>query len=167
MSPGPLLLPDGLTSQPAALLQVVDTLPVVALAQLVPHQPPHHDLHPLLADDGILGLLQARRVVVVDAVECGGDLGLLGQEGLGLGSRPAQVVCWSAERRSWVQSSNGVALLRTRDASIASEPIGTGSCHPELPGFMPQAATTKQDQAKGGLVLSNPLEIHSPPWHFL
>ena len=66
---------------------MVDSLPVVALAELLPYQTAHHDLDPLLPDDGILCLLEALGVLVVDAVECGSDLGLLGQKGLGFGSR--------------------------------------------------------------------------------
>lgn len=69
------------TSQMSALLQMVHALPVVALGQLLPHQATHHNSDPLLADDGILGLLQALRIIVVDAVESGRDGGLLGQEG--------------------------------------------------------------------------------------
>lgn len=75
------------TSQGAALLQVVHALAVVAFAQLFPHKPAHHDLHPLLPDDGILRLLQPLGVIVVDAVERGRHGGLLRQEGGGLGGR--------------------------------------------------------------------------------
>lgn len=71
----------------AALLQVVDALPVVALAHLLADQARHHGLDPLLADDGILGGLESGVVVVVDAVEGGRNLGLLREEGLGLGRR--------------------------------------------------------------------------------
>lgn len=76
-----------LTSQVAALFQVVDSFAVVAFAELLAHQSSHHDLHPLLPDDGVLGGLQRLVVVVVNAIERGRDLGLLGQESLGFGSR--------------------------------------------------------------------------------
>jgi hypothetical protein len=76
-----------LTSEVSALLQVVHALSVVALAQLLPHQPRHHALHPLLSDHGILRGLERFVVVVVDAVEGRGYCGLRGLEHLGLGSR--------------------------------------------------------------------------------
>ena len=79
------------TSQMSALLQMVHALPVVALGQLLPHQTTHHNSDPLLADDGILGLLQALRIIVVDAVKGGRDGGLLGQKGRRFGSRHC---CW-------------------------------------------------------------------------
>ena len=64
---------------------MVDALAVVALAQLVTDQARHHAADPLLADDGVLGLLERDGVVVVDAVEGGRDGGLLGEEGGRLG----------------------------------------------------------------------------------
>ena len=70
-----------------ALLQVVDALAVVAFRHLLPHQSSHHDVDPLLADDGILRLLQSLVVIVVDAVEGGRDGRLLSQESLGFGGR--------------------------------------------------------------------------------
>ena len=60
---------DRLTPQVTALLQMVDTLPVVALAHLFPDQPCHHALYPLLADHSILCGLKSLVVVVVDAVK--------------------------------------------------------------------------------------------------
>lgn len=66
---------------------MIHTLAVVTFAQLLSYQPPHHDLHPLFPDDGVLRLLQSLVVVVVDAVEGGRDGRLLGQEGFGFGSR--------------------------------------------------------------------------------
>jgi hypothetical protein len=66
---------------------MVDSLSIVAFAQLLSHQSAHHDLYPLLSDNGILRSLQCLVVLVVDSVECGRHLGLLGQESLGLGSR--------------------------------------------------------------------------------
>lgn len=76
----------------AALLQVVDALPVVALAQLLPDEPSHHDLHPLLPDDGVLGLLEALVVIKVDPFEGWWHGRLLGQESLGLGGRHCEVL---------------------------------------------------------------------------
>jgi hypothetical protein len=64
---------------------MVDALPVIALAELLPHEPRHHAPHPLLADDGILGGFQPRRVVVVDAGEGGRHGGLFGEEERGFG----------------------------------------------------------------------------------
>lgn len=64
-----MLLTRKLTSQVTALLQVVYALAVVALAQLLPHQPRHHALHPLLANDRVLRGFQRFVVIVVDAVE--------------------------------------------------------------------------------------------------
>ena len=77
---------DILTSQVSALLQVVDALSVVALAQLLPHQSRHHALHPLLSDHGVLRGLERFVVVVVDAVEGRGHRRLGRFEHLGLGS---------------------------------------------------------------------------------
>jgi hypothetical protein len=76
-----------LTSEVSALLQVVDALSVVALAQLFPHQPRHHALHPLLSDHGILRGFERFVVIVVDAVEGWGDCGLGCLEHGGLRSR--------------------------------------------------------------------------------
>jgi hypothetical protein len=73
------------TSQMATLLQMVDTLPPVAFAHLVPHQPRHHALDPLLPNNGILRSLERFVIVVVDALEGGSDLGLLREKEFGLG----------------------------------------------------------------------------------
>lgn len=70
-----------------AVLEVVHTLTVVALSQLLAHKSCHHGADPLLPDDGILGRLESLGIVVVDAVKGGSDGGLLGLELLGLGSR--------------------------------------------------------------------------------
>jgi hypothetical protein len=67
------------------LLQVIDPLPPVAFAHLVPHQPRHHALDPLLPDNSILCGLERFVVVVVDALKGGSDLGLLCEEEFGLG----------------------------------------------------------------------------------
>lgn len=69
------------------LLQVVDSLPPVALAHLLPDQPGHHTLNPLLANDSILRALQGNVVLVVDSIEGGRDLWLLGQKRSGLRCR--------------------------------------------------------------------------------
>jgi len=76
----------GPTSEMPALLQMIDTFPSVALAHLIPHQPRHHALDPLFANDGILCSLQGSIVFVVDALEGGRYLGLLCQEHVRLGS---------------------------------------------------------------------------------
>ena len=68
------------TSQVPALLQVVDSLPPVALAHLCPDQSGHHALNPLLTDDSVLCALQGNVVLVVDAVKGGRNLWLLSQE---------------------------------------------------------------------------------------
>jgi hypothetical protein len=73
------------TSQMTTLLQMVDPLPPVAFAHLVPHQPRHHALDPLLPNNGILRGLERFIVVVVDALEGGSDLGLLREEEFRLG----------------------------------------------------------------------------------
>jgi len=57
------------TSQHPTFLQMIDPFPVVALLQLVSHQPRHHILDPLFTDDCILCRLQSRCVLVVDTVE--------------------------------------------------------------------------------------------------
>lgn len=79
-----------LTSELAAVLQVVDALSYVALAQFLSNKPCHHSTDPLLADDGILGSLEGLGVVEIDAVEGGSDLGLLALEELGLGGRHSE-----------------------------------------------------------------------------
>jgi hypothetical protein len=76
-----------LTSQVAAVLQVVDALAQVALAQLLSDKAHHHGADPLFPDDGVLGGLEGLVVVVVHAVEGGGHLRLLRLEHLGFGGR--------------------------------------------------------------------------------
>lgn len=76
-----------LTSQMAAVLQVVDSLPDVALAQFLADDASHHGANPLFPNDGILGSLERLGIVKVDAVECGGHRGLLALEELGFGCR--------------------------------------------------------------------------------
>ena len=76
---------EDLTSQLPTLLQMIDPLSVITLPQLLPDQPRHHVLHPLLPEYGVLRGFQGWSIVVVDAIECGRDLGLLGEEGGGFG----------------------------------------------------------------------------------
>lgn len=64
---------------------------VIAFAKLLADQASHHDLHPLLANDGVLSLLQPLVVIVIDAIEGGRDGRLLGQEGGGFGCRHGDV----------------------------------------------------------------------------
>jgi len=64
---------------------MIDSLRPVALAHLLAHQPRHHALDPLLADDGVLSFFEGDLVVVVDVVEGGGDGGLFGEEEGGFG----------------------------------------------------------------------------------
>ena len=59
---------------------MIHTLSIVALSQLLPYQPSHHALDPLLSYDSVLCGFQARCVCVVDAVEGWGDFGLLCEE---------------------------------------------------------------------------------------
>lgn len=66
---------------------MIHALLIIALSQLLPHQPRHHRLDPLLADDRVSGIGNGDVVLEVDAVEGGRDRGLLGQEGGGFGSR--------------------------------------------------------------------------------
>lgn len=103
-----------LTSQRAALLQMVDALAVVTFAQLLPDKSSHHDMHPLLPDDGILGLLDALVVVEVDPFEGWWHGRLLGQESLGLGGRHCELPWkWTGVQstRCWMDG-----LLRGRRA---------------------------------------------------
>lgn len=71
----------------STLLQVVDPLPPVALAHLVPHQPRHHAPDPLLPDNSILRALERSVVLVVDTVKGWRNLGLFGKEEFGLWGR--------------------------------------------------------------------------------
>ena len=74
----------GLTSQLAALLEMVNSFPIIALLQFLADQPVHHAFHPLFFDYRVLRGFQSRCVVVINAVECWGHGRFLGQEGLGL-----------------------------------------------------------------------------------
>lgn len=64
---------------------MINPILVIALAHLLPDQPRHHDLDPLLPYDGILCRLDRALVVEVDAVEGWRDGGLLREEGRGFG----------------------------------------------------------------------------------
>lgn len=59
----------------------------ITLAHLLPDQPCHHRLNPLLPDNRILRRLESVLIVVVYAVECRRDFGLSGEEGGGFGRR--------------------------------------------------------------------------------
>lgn len=76
-----------LTSEVAAVFQMVDALANVALAQFLSDEAGHHGADPLLPDEGILGRLEGLGVVKVDAVEGGRDGRLVRLERLGLGGR--------------------------------------------------------------------------------
>jgi hypothetical protein len=76
-----------LTSEVAAVLEVVNTLTNIALVKLLANKSGHHSADPLFADEGILGSLERLGIIVVDAVEGRSDGRLLGLELLGLGSR--------------------------------------------------------------------------------
>lgn len=71
----------------AAVLEMVNTLTVVAFAQLLADKSEHHGAHPLLADDGVLCGLEGLGVVEVDAIEGGRDGRLVPLEALGLWRR--------------------------------------------------------------------------------
>lgn len=77
---------DKLTSQSTTLLQVVNALARIALAQLLADQAGHHAAHPLLADNCIAGVVHGNVVFEVDTLVGRGHGGLLGEEGGGLGS---------------------------------------------------------------------------------
>lgn len=80
------------TSVFSTLLKVVDTLSVVALAHLFSHQSSHHDLNPLFTNDSISGVCYSFTVAQIDTLERGRDSWLLSEEGLGLGSRHAELL---------------------------------------------------------------------------
>lgn len=83
---------EKLTSQKTTLLKVVHALALVALAQLLADQTGHHAAHPLLADDGVAGIVNGDVVFEVDALVGRRHGGLLGEEGGGLGSRHCGLV---------------------------------------------------------------------------
>jgi hypothetical protein len=66
---------------------MIDSLPVIALAQLLSNQSRHHTPDPLFPNDCILCLLQAGRIVVIDTIEGRRDFGFLCEESFGFGSR--------------------------------------------------------------------------------
>lgn len=67
----------------ATLLEMIDALALVALAQLLADKPGHHAADPLFADDGVAGVVQGDVVFEVDAVVGRGHGGLFGEEGFG------------------------------------------------------------------------------------
>lgn len=93
------------TSVLLALLQMINTLPPVALVHLIAHQARHHAANPLLAQNSILRSLERNIVVEVDALEGRGDLGLSGKESFGLGGRH----CGGVERGDFVGDVGVVA----------------------------------------------------------
>ena len=66
---------------------MVGALARIALAQFLADEPGHHAAHPLLADDGVAGVVDGDVVLEVDALVGRGHGGLLGEEGGGLGGR--------------------------------------------------------------------------------
>lgn len=74
-----------LTPQSTTLLKMIHPLPLVALAQFLPNKTGHHTAHPLLADDGVAGVVDGDVVFEVDALVGRGHGGFFGLEGGGLG----------------------------------------------------------------------------------
>lgn len=73
------------TSENTTLLEVVHALARIAFAQFLADQTCHHAADPLLADNGVAGVVDCDIVLEVDAVVGRGDGGLFGEEGGGLG----------------------------------------------------------------------------------
>lgn len=103
---------SSLTPQLPTLLEMVDPLAGVALAQFLAHQPGHHAAHPLLADDRVTGIVDGDVVLEVDAVVGRRNGGLLGQEGGGLGGghcarrlslsvRVSEIICMRRNLSNW------------------------------------------------------------------
>lgn len=76
-----------LTSENTALLEVVHTLARIALAQFFADETRHHAAYPLLADNGITGVVNGDIVLEVDSLVGRGDGGLFGEERGGFGGR--------------------------------------------------------------------------------
>lgn len=74
-----------LTPQSTTLLQMIHPFSAITLPQFLPDKARHHAAHPLLADDGVAGVVEGDVVFEVDAVVGGCDGGLFGEEGCGLG----------------------------------------------------------------------------------
>lgn len=66
---------------------MVDPLSTITLAQFVTDEAAHHDLYPLLAEDGVLCGFERPVVVVVDAVEGWRNFRFFCEEGGGFGDR--------------------------------------------------------------------------------
>lgn len=64
---------------------MVHALARIALAQFLANQTRHHAADPLLADNGIAGVVDCDVVLEVDTLVGRGDGGLFGEEGGGLG----------------------------------------------------------------------------------
>lgn len=64
---------------------MIHPLSSITLAQFLPNQSRHHTAHPLLADDGVAGVVEGDVVFEVDAFVGRGDGGFFGEEGGGLG----------------------------------------------------------------------------------
>jgi hypothetical protein len=71
----------------AAILEVVDSLPHIAFAQLLTDEPCHHGSNPLFPNDGVLGGFECSVVVVINSIESWRHFWLLGLEHLGFGGR--------------------------------------------------------------------------------
>lgn len=71
----------------STLLQMINPLPPVTLAHLLPHQPRHHAPNPLLPNDSILCAFERSVVLVVDTIKGRRNLGLFGKEEFGLWRR--------------------------------------------------------------------------------
>jgi len=95
---------------------MVDALPIIALAQLLPYETSHHDLHPLFPENGILGLFQSRGVFVVDSVKSGRNRGLLGQEGRRL--RGGHVDLQAANEAGSTNSQDGCRVVGCRTSGV-------------------------------------------------
>lgn len=71
------------------------SFPVITLPQLFSYEPSHHGLDPLLANNGVLRGLEARRVIVIDAGERGGNGGFASEESGRFRSWHFCVLAWS------------------------------------------------------------------------
>jgi hypothetical protein len=100
---------------------MVDALTPVAFPQLLADQALHHELDPLLANDGISSIHHSLVIAHVDIVERGRYCWFRLQEGLGLGSRHVSV------RRSlhggvFVEIVSGLAARIAPDPECGTSP---------------------------------------------
>lgn len=120
------------------LLQMVHAFSPVALAHLIPNQPRHHTLHPLLADNRILRRLQRLVVIVIDTVEGGRDGRFGGFKGLGFWRRHG-VGSFSALIRAYHLLSKSSMLVcvsrasRSRHSSRALSSSSSRTCTSGIP----------------------------------